>query len=1288
MSRKRGLLGGLLVAALTTGSLTGTVGTAAAADDPAADYTITADPAGQGATIDDAMYGVFFEDINWAADGGLYAELVRNRSFEFLPVDNRSYTGMTAWAPVSVGGGAGTTNTVNDAARMNERNRTYLKVDLANPTGGTFGVRNDGFNAGVPVVQGGRYDFSVFARTTAAAGTPLTVRLQSTAGSPVSDTLSLTAAGDGWVKYSGTLTASLTTDSARLSVQAGGTGTLRLDEVSLFPQDTFKGRKNGLRKDLAQKIADLHPGFIRFPGGCIVNVNSHQGYDAASNYERARSYQWKDSVGPVETRATNANFWGYNQTYGLGYYEYFQFAEDIGAMPVPDVPALINGCGQQLRDGEWNSEALIQRHIQDTLDLIEFANGPVTSTWGKLRADMGHPASFGLTRMEIGNEENYPEAFIGNFVKFRDAIKAKYPDMLLISNSGPDDEGGTFDKHWAQNRAENVEMVDEHYYNSPEWFLQNNRRYDTYDRNGPKVWIGEYASQDNRLFNGLSEAAYMTGLERNADVVKMASYAPLLANVDNVQWTPDMIWFDNDETWGSANYEVQKLFMNNVGDRVVPTTASGKVARATPITGSVGLSTWSTTAKYDDVTVTGTDGASLFADNFDDGNADGWTNLAGRGTWSAADGSYTQSDVRANDTLVKGGAITATDYDLSVKATKTAGAEGFLVGFGVKDSGNYYWWNLGGFNNTRSLVEKATNGGKQTVFEGPHTPIVTDRAYDVDIQVRGSQVTLFLDGVRQGSFTEKVAEPFAQVLTKDDATGDLILKVVNAQNTPAVTRVDLGGAAVAPTATMTVISGDPAAVNSRTALPVRPVTSTITGISASFTRTVPANSVTFIRMAPGDGSADTAAPVVTATLDPAVADGANGWRRSATTLTLAATDTGSGVAGTEYRVGDGPWTAYTGPITVPEGTTTYSHRATDVSGNVSAVGTTSVQRDATAPSVSGSLAGRSVSATAADLTSGVATVEYQLDGGAWTAWTAPVAVDDQAHVVSLRATDRAGLVSAVTAVTVPAAGTGERATVTLTSNASPTAAGWYTQTVLVSLTVPAGTKAQFRLNGAATWSTYSRAFTVSTTGANTLETRLLRSNVIVAGSQTSTPVRVDRRTPSATATRTPSSGTGTPRNPITVTFAGTDIGSGIAGLEYQDNGGGWTPVSGPVTVNSVGTHLLGYRSRDTAGNLSSIRTLTVVINANTVTSVRTTARTVAAGGYATLVLAGYLRYDSLTSVLTLNGAEIALGSVGSDAAGGARNTVQIPPATTAGTYVLTTTGTDGTTASTTLRITG
>ncbi|MEV5313774.1 alpha-L-arabinofuranosidase C-terminal domain-containing protein [Streptomyces sp. NPDC052610] len=790
------------------------------------DYAITVDPSATGAKIDDTMYGVFFEDINRAADGGLYAELVQNRSFEYSTADNGSYTPLSSWTV------AGTAQVVNDDGRLNERNRNYLSL------GAGSSVSNAGYNTGIRVEQGKRYDFSVWARADAA--TTLTVSLKDAAGELA--TARRVSAEGGWAKYTAAFTATRTSNRGRLAVHSSGAAAL--DMVSLFPRDTYKNQPNGLRKDLAEKIEALNPAFVRFPGGCLVNTGSMEDYSEASGWQRKRSYQWKDTVGPVEERATNANFWGYNQSYGLGYYEYFRFAEDIGAMPLPVVPALVTGCGQ---NKATDDEELLQRHIQDTLDLIEFANGPATSKWGGLRAEMGHPKPFGLTHLGVGNEENLPNEFFARFQKFRAAIEAKYPGITVISNSGPDDAGTTFDTAWKLNREGGVDMVDEHYYNSPQWFLQNNDRYDSYDRQGPKVFLGEYASQGNAFKNALAEAAFMTGLERNADVVKLASYAPLLANEDYVQWRPDMIWFNNRASWNSASYEVQKLFMNNVGDRVIPSTATGTPDVSGPITGAVGLSTWATSAAYDDVKVTSAAGTTLFGDDFS-GDASKWTH-SGAGSWSVQDGAYVQTDAAAENTLVTAGDPGWKDYDLHVKATKKSGKEGFLVAFGVKDTGNYYWWNLGGWNNTSSAVEQASDGGKSTLISKPHS-IETGRAYDIDIKVRGRQVGLYLDGQLWGSFTDdKPAEPFRQVVTEDRRTGELIVKVVNAQSTAARTAVDLGGAKVSSRARVTSLAADPEDVNTETDTPVTPVKSTFTGVAGKFTYTFPANSVTFLRIA-------------------------------------------------------------------------------------------------------------------------------------------------------------------------------------------------------------------------------------------------------------------------------------------------------------------------------------------------------------------------------------------------------------------------------------------------------
>ncbi|MEU1191143.1 alpha-L-arabinofuranosidase C-terminal domain-containing protein [Streptomyces sp. NPDC005859] len=790
------------------------------------DYAITVDPTAKGAKIDDTMYGVFFEDINRAADGGLYAELVQNRSFEYSTVDNRSYTPLTSWTV------EGAAQVLDDTGRLNDRNRTYLSL------GAGSSVTNAGYNTGVRVERGKKYDFSVWAR--AAGGSTLTVSLQDADGALATARRVAVRTG-GWVQYRAAFTAARTSSDGRLTVASSAAAAL--DMVSLFPRDTYRKEPNGLRKDLAEKIAALHPGFVRFPGGCLVNTGSMQDYSEASGWQRARSYQWKDTVGPVEERAVNSNFWGYNQSYGLGYYEYFRFAEDVGAMPLPVVPALVTGCGQNRAVVD---DALLKRHIQDTLDLIEFANGPVTSTWGKKRARMGHPEPFHLTHLEVGNEENLPVEFFARFEQFRAAIEARYPDVTVISNSGPDDSGSIFDTAWQLNRDADVAMVDEHYYNSPQWFLQNNGRYDSYDRNGPKVFLGEYASQGNAFKNGLAEAAYMTGLERNADVVKLASYAPLFANEDYVQWSPDLVWFNNHASWNSANYEVQKLFMTNVGDRVVPSTATGTPSLQGPVTGAVGLSTWATAAAYDDVKVTGADGDVLLGDDFS-GDASKWTHTGG-GSWSLQDGQYAQTDTAAENTMVSAGDTAWHDYDLHVKATKKSGKEGFLVAFGVKDTGNYYWWNLGGWNNTQSAVEQAVDGGKSTLISKAGS-VETGRAYDVDVKVRGRQVTLYLDGQEWGSFTDdKPAEPFRQVVTKDRKTGDLIVKVVNAQSADARTAIDLGGAKVASRAKVTTLAAAPDAVNTEAKTAVAPLTSTFTGVADEFTYTFPANSITFLRI--------------------------------------------------------------------------------------------------------------------------------------------------------------------------------------------------------------------------------------------------------------------------------------------------------------------------------------------------------------------------------------------------------------------------------------------------------
>jgi alpha-L-arabinofuranosidase len=789
---------------------------------------LTVDARAKGTPVSPNLYGVFYEDINHAADGGLYAELVRNRSFEFNPVDERSYTGLTAWSKAERGATA--TLAVASEEPLNPSNRNYLRLDVTGA--GTAGVSNAGYNRGLPLKAGKRYDLSLWARR--AQDGPLTVTVED--GPTVLGTATLQVKAGGWAKYTASFEASGTTDAGRLIVQAPA-GRTDLDMVSLFPRDTFKGRKNGMRADLAKMIADLKPRFLRFPGGCVTNVGTYDPY--SDKQDRRRIYQWKETIGPVEERPTNFNFWGYNQSYGIGYYEYFQFAEDIGAEALPVLSVGVNGCNE---NRPLTDEAKLARWVQDTLDLIEFANGPVTSEWGRKRAQLGHPKPFGLDYIGLGNEEIYPE-FFTNYPKFASAIRAKYPNIKIISNSGQTSQGAWFDRMWQFARDQKADLVDEHYYNNPDWFLTNNHRYDGYDRQGPKVFVGEYASRGNAFSNALAEASYLTGIERNADVVELASYAPLLANVDYVDWAPDLIWFDNDQAYGSPNYYVQRLFGRNVGDRVVPSSFESEASPVADIKGAVGLGAWRSQVRYDDVKVTAADGTVLLSDDFSSGAAT-WT--PGLGTWAVQDGAYAQT-ADVEDARSTAGSADWSNYTMEVTARKTGGAEGFLVMFGVRDTGNFYWWNLGGWNNTQSAIEKAVNGGKSTIATSA-TTVETGRDYRLKIDVRGRKITTWLDGQKINEFVDNSrVEPLYQVVSRD---GDNVtLKVVNVQDTAVRSTVDLGGFRVRSTAKVTSLTGAPSDTNS-IADPERvaPVEWRANGFSSSFTYDFPAHSVTFIEL--------------------------------------------------------------------------------------------------------------------------------------------------------------------------------------------------------------------------------------------------------------------------------------------------------------------------------------------------------------------------------------------------------------------------------------------------------
>lgn len=522
------------------------------------------------APIQPTMYGIFFEDINFAADGGLYAEMIKNRSFEFADP-------LMGWEQpnsdrFSMNEGSGFATALK---RQNiQPNVHFLRVDVKSEKG--YQLINSGFR-GMGVKKGEQYNLTLQAKLL--DGNPaLFFELIGEEGQVLGQTR-VNPTGTEWKDYKASFAATATEMKARLRIRFEGKGVVDLDMISLFPEDTWMNRPQGLRKDLVQLLADLKPGFLRFPGGCIVEGRTLD-----------QRYQWKKTIGDVHERELLINRWNtefehrptpdYFQSFGLGFFEYFQLSEDIGAEPLP-----ILSCGMacQFNTGELVPLDQMDPYIQDALDLIEFANGPVPSAWGSLRAKMGHPEPFGMKYIGVGNEQWGPE-YIKRYRLFEEAIKARYPEMIIVSGSGPFPDGEMFEYGMQELKELNAEIIDEHYYRNPAWFLENADRYDDYDRNGPRIFAGEYAAQSvaiaspenrNNWECALAEAAFITGLERNAEVVHMTSYAPLMAHAEGWQWTPDLIWFNNLESYGTANYYVQKLFSTNRGTHVIPFTENG-----------------------------------------------------------------------------------------------------------------------------------------------------------------------------------------------------------------------------------------------------------------------------------------------------------------------------------------------------------------------------------------------------------------------------------------------------------------------------------------------------------------------------------------------------------------------------------------------------------------------------------------------------------------------------------------------------------------------------------------
>lgn len=526
----------------------------------------------QAKPISDKLIGIFFEDINYAADGGLYAELVQNRGFEYNPSDkngrDKEWNNKYAWTLK----GEGASFTIDIRRPIHPNNPHYA---LLTTEGAGAELMNGGFD-GIAVKRGERYDFSLFVKVIKGKGGKFKVRLIDKEGKEVAQTV-LTVSSKDWKKQTAVLTVAADVADATLAVCPMAAGSYGIDMVSLFPQKTFKGRKNGLRADLAQTLANLHPRFVRFPGGCVAHG------DGLDNI-----YRWKNSIGALEARKPMRNLWNYHQSMGLGYFEYFQFCEDLGAEPLPVLAAGVpcqnssrhaDGrlCGGGQQGGVPMSE--MDAYVQDILDLIEYANGnPKTSKWAKMRAEAGHPKSFNLKYIGIGNEDLITEIFEERFRMIYDAVKAKYPEVTVIGTVGPFYEGTDYEVGWELATDLGVPMVDEHYYNTPGWFINNQDFYDRYDRSKSKVYLGEYAAhlpgRPNNIETALAEALYLTSVERNGDVVSMTSYAPLLAKEGRTQWTPDLIYFNNTEVKPTVGYYTQQLYGQNAGDIYLPSVVT------------------------------------------------------------------------------------------------------------------------------------------------------------------------------------------------------------------------------------------------------------------------------------------------------------------------------------------------------------------------------------------------------------------------------------------------------------------------------------------------------------------------------------------------------------------------------------------------------------------------------------------------------------------------------------------------------------------------------------------
>jgi len=719
-----------------------------------AEAKITVEVNKPGHTISPTLFGIFFEDINLSADGGIYQELVRNRSFEDADT-------LQNWKFESADGkSTALISTADVQARpplppLNPFNRKSLCVKAD----GAFKLENSGY-WGMNIVQGNNYSFKMAVWSGEGFNAPLKIRIVSSNGTEL-------ASGEikdydvTWKYYSINLKASGSDPKAHLEISGDGKGKLYLDMISLLPNQTWKN--HGMRIDLAEALDALNPTFLRFPGGCWVEGDDF-----------AHMNNWKNTIGNIDTRTPLWNIWGYNATHGLGYHEYLQLAEDLGAEPLYCINAGISHKEVVPLDqmGQW---------VQDALDAIEYANGPVTSIWGSLRAKNGHPEPFNLKYLEIGNE-NGMVPYAERWALFTKAIQDKYPEIKLIANE------------WAGGHPEEPkpEIIDEHYYNNPDWFIWNANKYDSYDRKGPKIFIGEYAVTSNtglgNLRGAIGEATWMIGMERNSDVVIMGAYAPLFCNSNHKRWPVNLINFDSYRWYGLPGYYVQQMFAENQGTVSLPVKIDNSPTIEAPYSsGCIGLGTWNNAAEFKDVKVVSPDGKVLLQADFSK-NVDNWRKT-GRGEWSVHDGVLRQSAITPGVTAFVGD-TTWTDYTITLKARKIEGENGFQIYFHNRNNRQRIRWDLGGYTNSVHMMDIGL------ITESMNANIETGKWYDIKLEIHGNSVKGYLDGklVQEVSDERTKVNSLCASASIDDKSGDIILKVVNADPEQVKTKIDLRGA--------------------------------------------------------------------------------------------------------------------------------------------------------------------------------------------------------------------------------------------------------------------------------------------------------------------------------------------------------------------------------------------------------------------------------------------------------------------------------------------------------------